>query len=229
MVLPGFGELVAAGMTLEQFEQNVQEIVARQSFQDVQVVAMVRSLETIQVTIVGQAYRPGTYAMGAAATLFNALYFAGGPSEEGSFRRITLKRGEERYTIDFYRYLLEGDGSADRTLQDGDLIYIEPRGATVTLSGEVTRPGIYELLPGEGLADLIRMAGGLRSTGFAKSVQIESVREGSEPVLLNVDATADLSEAPPASGRGSGDRLPDRLGADEHRSGDGLGQTAARL
>jgi protein involved in polysaccharide export with SLBB domain len=197
VLLPPHGSFVVLGKTLEEFERDARDLLARNTFADLRLVATFGSLRTMQVSIVGNVFRAGTYALSNAATLFNALLFSGGPNEAGSLRRIVLKRGDTTYEVDFYAYLLHGDASQDHSLQGGDLIYVAPIGRQVSATGELHRPGIYELSEGEGFRDLMELVGGVRASGFAKSVQIDSVNDFSQRVIRNVDATGDLTDAPP--------------------------------
>lgn len=197
VLLPPHGAYVALGKTLEEFEADARDLLAQSTFSDLRLVATFGSLRTMQVSIVGNVYRPGAYALSEAATLFSALLFAGGPNESGSLRHIMLKRGDETHVVDFYAYLLDGDAEQDRPLQGGDLIYVAPIGREVSVTGEVHRPGVYELIEGEGFRDLMELVGGIRASGFAKSVQIDSVNDFAKRVVRNVDATGDLTDAPP--------------------------------
>lgn len=196
-VVPPYGRLTVVGMTLEQFENAVRDLMARTTYADLKVVATFERLRTIQVSIVGNAFRPGNYATSAVTTLFNALYLCGGPNDSGSLRNITLKRGDKTIHVDFYRYLLHGDAEQDVKLEGGDVIWIGPVRRQVTADGEFLRPGIYELADNEGFADLVSMALGIRPSGFAKAVQIESVEGHTVRVLRTFDATGNLTEAPP--------------------------------
>jgi protein involved in polysaccharide export with SLBB domain len=204
VLLPTEGRLVVRGMTLEQFEAAARELLARTTYADLRVVASFARLRTIQVAIVGSAFRPGNYALSAAATLFNALYFCGGPDESGSLRHVTLKRGTTTHRVDFYRYLLDGDAHQDMRLAGGDMIWIGRARRQVAVTGEVQRPAIYELADDEGFLDLVEMAGGIRPSGFAKTVQIDSVENYAERVLRTLDASGTLEDPPPLR---DGDRV----------------------
>jgi protein involved in polysaccharide export with SLBB domain len=195
-VVPPYGRMTVVGMTLEQFERAVRDFMARTTFTDLKVVATFDRLRTIQVSIVGNAFRPGNYATSAATTLFNALYLSGGPSDSGSLRNITLKRGDKTIHVDFYRYLLNGDADQDVKLEGGDVIWIGPARRQVTATGEFLRPSIYELAENEGFSELVSMALGIRPSGFAKTVQIESVDGHAARVIRTLDATGTLADAP---------------------------------
>ena len=99
-------------------------------------------LRSIQIFVVGQVRRPGSYTVSSLSTLVNALFASGGPSKRGSMRRITLKRrGKEVTSFDLYDLLANGDKSKDAQLLPGDVIYIPPVGPLVALAGSVNIPG----------------------------------------------------------------------------------------
>ncbi|HSH44490.1 MAG TPA: SLBB domain-containing protein, partial [Longimicrobiales bacterium] len=115
------------------------------------------------------------------ARVFNALYHAGGPSEIGTFREIIVRRdGREVARVDLYPYLLEGDASADIRLEQGDIVFVPTVGPQVRIAGEVRRPGIYELRPGEGLRDALAFAGGLQPNAYLGQVQVDRILAPSE-------------------------------------------------
>jgi protein involved in polysaccharide export with SLBB domain len=129
--------------------------------------------------------------MPSNTTLFNALYFTGGPSKSGSLRNIQIKRpGGVTRVFDFYRFLISGDSSQDLPLQSGDLIFIPPAKTRVTVQGEVLRPAIYELQSGEALKDAIRFAGGAKPSAVTQRISIQSVRPGMARRLVDVNLLA---------------------------------------
>jgi len=194
LILPGgAGKMVVRGMTLVQFQEAAREVLTRVAYKDLKLTATLDELRSIRIFIYGEAFRPGSYAVSVVTTLFNALYMCGGPSNNGSLRDIKLLRGKETISVDFYKVLMDGDSSQDLSLDAGDTIFIPPVGRTVTISGEVRRPTEYELKEGENLLELISMAGGIRPSGFLQRVQIDSVRPGSERIILDVDLSSGLN------------------------------------
>jgi protein involved in polysaccharide export with SLBB domain len=144
---------------------------------------------SIKISITGDAYMPGTYTLPAFATAFNALYIAGGPAEKGSFREIRVIRdGEVVTTMDLYDFLLKGETKLNIRLQDEDLIFIGPYKNQTTISGEVKRPAIYEMLENETLENLITYSGGFTADAFKKRLQVDRKTE-SQRTLLNVEST----------------------------------------
>jgi len=136
---------------------------------------------------------PGAYQLSSVATVFNALHRAGGPTVEGSFRDVRVRRaGEVAARVDLYDYLVSGDASRDVRLNQGDIVFVPPAGARVTLRGRVRRPAVYELRGAEGMADLLRFAGGLQPDASAERVQIDRIlppeerAPGRERVFLDV-------------------------------------------
>ncbi|MCS6830164.1 MAG: SLBB domain-containing protein [Armatimonadota bacterium] len=187
ITLPMGGKIVARGQTLQQLEETVHKAMSR-VIRNVRLTLTLRELRTMTVIVAGEAYAPGSYQMPAVATLFNALYACGGPSDNGSLRRIQLKRTDGSvHTFDFYRFLLNGDGSQDIPLQPGDVIFIPPVEVQVSVSGEVHRPAIYELLPKERLRDAIGFAGGVKPSGVVQRVAVASVRPGEARQLIDAN------------------------------------------
>lgn len=187
IALPSGGKVVARGQTLAQVEETVRKALSR-VIRNVDVTLTLRALRTMTVIITGEAFAPGSYQMPAVATLFNALYACGGPNDNGSLRRIQLKRTDGSvHTFDFYRFLLHGDGSQDVPLQPGDVIFIPPVEVSVSISGEVTRPAIYELLPNERLREAVALSGGVKPSGVAQRVAITSVRPGEARQLIDAN------------------------------------------
>lgn len=191
ITLPMGGKIIARGQTLAQLEETVRKALSR-VIRNVQVTLTLRELRTMSIIVAGEAYAPGSYQVPAVATLFNALYACGGPNDNGSLRRIQLKRTDGSvHTFDFYRFLLYGDGSQDVPLQPGDVIFIPPVEVQVSVSGEVHRPAIYELLPDERLRDAIGFAGGVKPSGVAQRVAVTSVRPGEARQLIDANLLDD--------------------------------------
>ena len=183
------GKMVVRGMTLAQFEETVKAGLSRIAYKNLQLTATLEELRSIQIFITGEAFRHGSYAVSAVITLFNALYMCGGPSENGSLRDIKLIRRNETKSIDLYKYLMKGDSNQDYNLEAGDTIMIPLVGRTITISGEVKKPAIYELKADEDLKELITIAGNIRPTGFLQRVRVDSVDPSRRRMVVDVDLT----------------------------------------
>src|SRR5205085_9460958 len=108
------------------------------------------------VFVLGDVAQPGSYRVSSAGTALTALYAAGGPTPNGSLRRVEIRRGGRLVdTLDLYDYLLRADGSHDPRLPSGDVVFVPVPAARVRVVGEVVRPATYELRRGETLADVI--------------------------------------------------------------------------
>lgn len=129
-------------------------------------------IRSIHVTIMGEVTKPGTYTLPSLATLFNALYASGGPDQNGSFRDIEVIRNSRVVdTMDVYDFLMTGDQSHNIRLEDQDIIRIPVYKTRVQIMGQVKRPGIYEMLPGEPLQSLLTYAGGFSDSAYRATIK----------------------------------------------------------
>jgi polysaccharide biosynthesis/export protein len=162
-------------------------------------------LRTNQVYISGEVVRPGAYMVAPLASVLNALYQAGGPTASGSFRDVHIVRsGRVAQRVDLYAFLLRGDNLDRFRLEPGDVIFVPIRGDHVSIRGEVTRPAIYELLPGEGIAELVRFAGGTSAPAHLQQARLTRVLPPGQRTMPGVDRTVmdiDLAEAVTNRGR----------------------------
>ena len=125
------------------------------------------SMRSIQVVVIGAVKKPGTITLPSIATLFNALYASGGPSDNGSFRAIELVRDNKILAIaDLYDFILKGDQSSNLSLRDNDVIRVPFAKTQVNLEGALNRTGIFEVKPTESLQHALDFAGGFLSNAF---------------------------------------------------------------
>lgn len=145
------------------------------------------NVRSIKVTVVGEVANPGTYTISAFASVFNALYLAGGPGEKGSFRNIKLLReNKEKAQIDLYPFLTKGEFVGNERLLDQDVIFVPMAESKVELEGKVKREGIYELIVNETLEDALFYAGGPSDQAYLESIKITRNTK-KEKKLLTVD------------------------------------------
>jgi protein involved in polysaccharide export with SLBB domain len=169
VLIPQVGQVPVTNLTLDQFREvlftrlgPVYSGVRRGANATTRFGVSVANVRTTQVYVVGEVIQPGAYQLSALGTALTALYAAGGVTEEGSVRRIEIRRnGALLDSLDLYDYLLRGDARGDIRLETGDVIFVPVRGPRVDLSGAVVRPAIYETRAGETAADVIAAAGGL--------------------------------------------------------------------
>lgn len=191
---PNLGPIKVAGLSVDDARVKIKKALTRIypgiATGAVAVQVSVGQIRSIQVTLLGEVRRPGTYTISALATLMNALYASGGPNDIGSFRKIELLRGGKLVTeFDLYDFLLKGDLSKNRLLQDDDVIRVGTYTTRVAMKGALKKPAIFDLKAGETAADLIQYAGGFADIAFKERVRI--LRLGStQREILTVPAGA---------------------------------------
>jgi len=188
--LPSIGPISVGGQTFDAMKAEVESRVQRQMTGTRASVSM-GDTRAIRVFVLGEAQTPGTYTISGLGTITSALYAAGGARRAGSLRRIQLKRdGSLVRQLDLYDLLIRGDTTDDAKLLQGDVIFIPPVGATVSIDGEVRRPAIYEL-KGESTADqLLSLAGGLTPEADRSNVMVTRIDQSQNRVVIPVDMTA---------------------------------------
>ncbi|TPW12521.1 MAG: polysaccharide export protein, partial [bacterium] len=193
--LPEIGPVPAAGMTLAAFEERLRQSYSR-TFTGTKLAVSLGRLRRIQVVVAGDVLRPGAYFLSPVSNVFNAVFFAGGPTEAGSLRRIRIVRDGRILTeIDLYSYLLEGDTGTEVRLLSGDTVFLLPKGPTVTLRGEVRRPAIFELTPGQTVADLVWMGGGFLSSAHLARATLDRMGLATGTSSIELDLTSLLSDS----------------------------------
>jgi protein involved in polysaccharide export with SLBB domain len=186
VALPQMGLVVVRGLTVTQAEQALRTQM-RRYYNGIEASITLGKLRTIQVTVSGLSFQPGSYAVPAVATAYNVLYASGGPTESGTLRAIEVRRqGKLVSSLDMYKYWLAGT-QADIPLQDGDLIYIPPRRSRIDVSGEVLNAACFELAPGETLNNALEYAGGVKASAVNQRVQINTLTPGAARILKDVD------------------------------------------
>src|SRR5712692_6728499 len=175
--VPKVGVINVAGIKANDLPAYI-KTVFRRTFRNFELTATLGKLRSIQIFVVGQAKRPGTYTVSSLSTLVTALFAAGGPSAKGSMRNIQLKRNNRVVTeFDLYDLVTAGDKSKDVPLLPGDVIYIAPVGPLVAVTGSVNVPAVYELKQNTVLFDLIRWAGGLATTAAGQKATVERIED----------------------------------------------------
>ncbi|MGA3261003.1 MAG: SLBB domain-containing protein [Bryobacteraceae bacterium] len=201
--VPQAGNMNVAGLQFQQLSAYLRSQLGR-VFRNFDLDVNLGQLRSIQIFVVGEVRRPGTYTVSSLSTLVNALFASGGPSNQGSMRHIQLKRGADIVTeFDLYDLLLNGDKSKDTRLLPGDVVYFPPSGARAAVGGSVRTPAIYELKGESKVADLIQMAGGLSAVANVQRAALERIHQNDSREVLEfkLDATGI------ATGIGDGDLL----------------------
>jgi len=175
--LPKVGAIIVAGLRYDQLNDFLKTAIGR-IFKNFELNVTMGQLRSIQVFVVGQVRRPGSYTVSSLSTLVNTLFASGGPSKRGSMRHIQLKRaGKDVTTFDLYDLMVRGDKSKDAQLLPGDVIYVPPVGQLAALAGSVNVPGIYELKDHDTMGDVIANAGGITTTAAGQHAILERINE----------------------------------------------------
>lgn len=184
---PKLGPIPVSGMSFSDAKEMLHKRISEQIL-GVEVSISLGELRSIQVFILGEAYRPGSYTVSSLSTVTNALFVSGGLSEIASLRNIEIKRGGKLIAqLDLYDLLLHGDTKDDIRLQSGDVIHIPSVKNTVSVKGEVRRPAIYELKGQTRLQDLLELAGGLAPRAYASGAMISRVGQSGFMGVVDVD------------------------------------------
>jgi len=185
--LPQLGTVHVAGVRSSDLTEFLRSQLGR-VYRNFDLNVNMGQLRSIQVFVVGQARRPGSYTIGSLSTLLNALFESGGPLPTGSLRDIQVKRGD-RTIVDFdlYDLLLHGDKSKDVSLASGDVIFIPTVGPQVALVGSVNDPAIYELRGETTVEQMLMLGGGLTNIAAGSSVRLERILAHTMRSILNVD------------------------------------------
>ena len=173
--IPKVGAINVAGVRYDQLSDHLKAAISR-VFKNFELDVSMGRLRSIQIFVVGQVRRPGSYTVSSLSTLVNTLFASGGPSKRGSMRRIQLKRNGKVVTnFDLYDLIVNGDKSKDAQLLPGDVVYVPPVGRLVALAGSVNLPAVFELKEHDTLGDVIAFAGGLTTTAAGQRAIMERI------------------------------------------------------
>jgi len=192
--VPYGGLISVGGLNIGQVTKKIEQALAKSGFSslrngDTQLSVTLSDYRSIPVTVIG-ARSSGNFMMPAVATVFHALYQAGGPTSRGTYREIELiRKGKVIQKIDLYKFLVSGDMGQNIGLQENDVINIPVYESRIMLKGEVKRPGLFELLANETLEDLLKFAGGFTDIAYKNQLHIEQVGDN-EFVTKDVEQAA---------------------------------------
>jgi len=192
--VPKVGEIICWGVTLPDLEKRFVDKMSK-SYSGFELSVTLGKIRTIKVYVYGEVKKPGGYTLSSLSTLFNALYAARGPNGRGSMRKVRLIReGRTAKEVDLYKFLLMGDSSDDIKLESEDVVFVPLAEELVAVTGEVRRPGIYEMIGGERIDDVVALAGGSRPTAYLGRVMVDRVGDGDSRKLIDVDLTEKPSD-----------------------------------
>ena len=172
ITIEGIGVIKLGGLSVTQAKQELKRVLGPR-YQGSRIELTVGQTRTITVCVMGEVKVPGTYTMSAFATVYNALYMAGGPNDIGTLRNVKVyRKGMLLSNVDVYDFLLNGKLSGDVRLQDNDVITVGPYEALVNITGKVKRPMFYEMKTTESAATLLRYAGGFTGDAYTKAIRV---------------------------------------------------------
>lgn len=185
--LPEIGPILVSGKSLAAAQSDLQQIL-RTQFRDISADVGLSRLRTIRVYEVGDVMNPGAYDISSLSTPLNALFSAGGPTQQGSMRIVRHYRGNQLVqTVDLYDLLLHGVKTDLERLQNGDSVQVPPIGPQVTIEGMVRRPAIYELKDEKNLATVLELAGGLLPAATLRHIEVQRLIAHQSQTMLSLD------------------------------------------
>lgn len=203
--IPNIGPIYIGGLSLSEAKRLIKSRLSsiyngmQGKYPNTFVSINIGDVSGININVIGEANKPGTYTLPATATVFNALYLAGGPGENGSFRDINVvRKGKVIANIDVYDYLINGDTRGNIQLRNNDVILVKPYLQRIFIEGAFKRQGIFEAKPGETVADMIRYAGGFTANAYDK--QISLTRNNSRTLSFMTIASKDFEATPTLNG-----------------------------
>ena len=189
------GEVVAWGLTMEQFTQKVKKKLS-QSYSDFQITVSLGKIRSIRIFVSGEVKRPGAYTVSSLTSVLNALYHARGPNERGSLRKIKLMRnGKTKAVIDLYDFMLKGDNTNNIRLESNDVVFVPVAKLRVAIRGEINREAIYELKENETALDLLELAGNAKPTAHLDRILLERIVDRTNWVVIDLNLNTE-SEIP---------------------------------
>ncbi len=172
ITIEGIGVIQLGGLSVSQAKARLKRELGPR-YQGSKIDLTVGQTRTITISVIGEVKVPGTYTMSAFATVYNALYMAGGPNEIGTLRNVKVYRnGKLLSNVDVYDFLLNGKLTGEVRLQDNDVVTVSPYEALVNITGKVKRPMFYEMKKTESAATLLRYAGGFTGDAYTKAIRI---------------------------------------------------------
>ena len=183
IIVPRIGSVTVGDLTLKETRDLLRRKF-REFYQDFSMSITMDRLRAIQVFVIGEVERPGTYSVSGLSTVIDALYAAGGLRKTGSLRNIKVTRsGDAVTTVDMYTFLIEGRKVHDIRLHPGDTVFVPVIGPVAGIAGNVRRPAIYEIRDQTTIGRLLELAGGVMPTGYLQNVVIERIENNRRRIV----------------------------------------------
>lgn len=205
IMVPRIGSLTVAQLTFKETKQLLNRKFKEYYPQFAMSLTMDR-LRTIQVFVIGEVKRPGTYRISGLSTIIDALYASGGPRKTGSLRNIKVTRNANTLaTLDLYSFLIDGHKGEDIRLRSGDTVFVPVIGTVAGIAGNVRRPAIYEMKKATTIGELFELSGGVMPTGHLKNIVVERIAQNRRRIIKSFN----LEDSDEAGGEQLGGLLMD--------------------
>ena len=184
--IEGFGPIQVSGLSIKEANARIQSQLGKR-YSSSRVRLTLGQTRTITINVMGEVKAPGTYTVSAFASVFHALYMAGGTNDLGTLRNIKIYRNSQLISmVDIYDYILNGKLSGNVRLADNDVIVVGPYDCLVNITGKVKRPMYYEMKKNESVGSLLKYAGGFTGDAYRKSVRLTR-KTGREFSVFNIE------------------------------------------
>ncbi|WP_295127374.1 SLBB domain-containing protein [uncultured Chitinophaga sp.] len=186
--IPNLGPVYVNGLSMEEAKERITKqlgtIYGGIRTGNTFVSVSLGNIRSIKVLLIGEVVAPATYTLPSLATVANALYLSGGPSENGSFRNIqVIRNGKVVATFDLYDFLTRGDLTNNVVLRDQDIVRVNPYATRIELAGQVKRPAIFEAKEGETLQTILDFAGGYTDIAYRDNISVQRINSREREVL----------------------------------------------
>ena len=186
IVIEGYGPIRLGGLTVAAAKAKLRSTLGSR-YQSSRINLSLGQTRTVSINVMGEVKKPGTYTLSAFASVFNALYMAGGTNDIGTLRNIKIYRANRLVSVcDIYDYILNGKMTGNVRLHDGDVIIVGPYDCLVNITGKVKRPIYYEMKRNESVQTLLRYSGGFTGDAYKKAVRVNR-KTGREYAVYNVE------------------------------------------
>ena len=198
ITVPGYGPIQVAGLTVAGAQSKIRSTLGSRYASSTLKIS-VGQTRAMMINVMGEVKAPGTYTLSAFATVFHALYMAGGINDLGTLRNIKVYRGGKLVTVvDVYEYILNGRLAGNIRLRENDVMVVVPYDCLVGVQGNVKRPMFYEMRPNESVSQLIKDAGGFTGDAYKKAVRL--VRKSGERFSVHTVEEFDMNSFKLADG-----------------------------
>ncbi len=198
VTLPKVGVVNVAGIRFGELERTLKRHLSKY-YSNFNLSVAMGGLKTLTIYVVGEVSVPGSFSLPSLTTVYGALFAAGGPTKQGTLRKVQILRaGKVVKTLDLYDFLLKGDRSQDIRLQNEDTVFVPLIGPVAGVAGAVYRPAIYELKGGETIDTAIKTAGGIMPLALGGRLQLIRYVDNQKKVILDMtidDPPADAAKS----------------------------------